>query len=67
MKGTQGVVTTSISLTENQREGLAKNLGIGLEFVPAALGVVGVPKTSASMLGLPDPMRAKFSPALIMM
>jgi len=67
MKAIQGVVATTIHLTEQQRSELAKSLGIAVEFVPASLGVVGVPKAPALTLGLSEPMRAKFSPSLIMM
>ena len=60
-------ISTKIKLTDQQRSELAQTLGIDSKFVPHELGVVGLPRDSVHTMGLPETMRAKFSPALIMM
>jgi hypothetical protein len=61
------MVTTKIQLSDQQRTELAKNLGIDVKFVPSELGILGVARDSASMLGVPKSPTTSFSPALIMM
>jgi hypothetical protein len=60
-------VSAKITLTEQQKSELAQTLGIDSRFVPNELAVLGLPRDSAHTMGLPDTMKAKFSPAIIVM
>lgn len=62
----ENIITTKVSLTEQQRTAIAKALNIESQYVPQELGIVGMPNKSAKSLGMPDLMKAKFSPALMM-
>ena len=67
MNAQTNMITTKIVLTDEQRNELAKSLGIDAQFVPKELGVVGVARDSCSTLGIPKSVTPNFSPALIMM
>lgn len=67
MNAQPNMITTKITLTDDQRAELARSLGIDAQFVPNELGVVGVARNSASTLGIPKAATPNFSPALIMM
>lgn len=60
-----GEVTTSIQLTEDQRNALGAALGIDANLIPTQLGVVGVSAAGSERLGMPT-REVRFSPALVM-
>jgi hypothetical protein len=60
-------ISTSIHLTPEQKNALASALGIDVRHIPDQLGIVGMPLPTLKTLGVPDTMKAKFSPALMMM
>lgn len=60
-------VQTAVKLTDDQRNALARTLGIDVELVPRELGVVGVPEMGAKALGMPNDMRGRFSPSVVLM
>ena len=66
-RASQEIVTHMLNLTEQQRGELARALSIDLRYVPKELGVVGMPKTSAAVMGIAEKTPVKFSPALIVM
>ena len=57
--------TMKVKLTQEQREEIAESLRIELQSVPKELGVIAVSPEASKMLGLPEDMGSKFSPALI--
>ncbi|WP_437528604.1 hypothetical protein WME79_45990 [Sorangium sp. So ce726] len=59
-------ITTKITLTDQQRSELASALNIDVQYVPQELGVVGIPRDEARLMGIPEDMKGRFSPALIM-
>jgi len=59
--------STAIRLSDEQRQALATALEIDVKFVPAELGVLGVPRRSGSLLGMPVDKAGQFAPALIIM
>jgi hypothetical protein len=57
--------TASIKLTQEQRNELANALRVKPEQIPHEIGIVAVSPESGKLMGLPEDMQARFSPALI--
>jgi hypothetical protein len=67
MASSHSSISAQIPLTGEQKSALAKTFGIDVKHVPDQIGVVGMPQSSIRTLGIPDTMKAKFSPALMML
>lgn len=57
--------TTTITLTDSQREELANNLRVKLDCIPTEIAIVAVSPQAGKAMGMPEDMNSKFSPALI--
>ena len=57
--------TTSVKLTDEQRRQIAEALRLDLDKIPDQIGLVAISPEAGKMMGLPEDMESKFSPALI--
>jgi hypothetical protein len=61
-----GTSSASVRLSDEQRQALASALSIDVKFVPAELGVVGIPRNLGPRAGIPTDRAGQFAPALMM-
>jgi len=57
--------TSTIVLTEEQRQRLAAALRVAIDQVPSTLGVVSVSPDAGRQMGVPEQFDAQFMPALL--
>jgi len=57
--------STSITLTEEQKTQLAKNLRVKVDDLPDNLAIVALAPEAAAHMGIPAGTKAHISPALI--
>lgn len=57
--------TTTIELTENQKNIICNNLRIKKDKVPNTIAIVAIAPEAGSSIGIPEDQHSTFSPALI--
>jgi hypothetical protein len=57
--------TTRITLTAEQRAQIAQDLRIDKEQVPDEIAIVSVSPEAGASMGMPEDMKGRFAPALI--
>lgn len=57
--------TTKISLTEEQRMQIADDLRVTLEDIPDEIAIVAVSPEAGVAMGMPEDMKGRFAPTLV--
>jgi hypothetical protein len=57
--------TTTIKLTEEQIQNIARNLRVDESSIPDSISIVAISPEAGLSMGLPEDMQSKFAPALI--
>ena len=57
--------TTKVTLTEEQRQQVAEDLRLDLKDVPHEISIVAVSPEAGINMGMPEDMKGRFAPALI--
>lgn len=57
--------TTKVTLSEEQRKQIADDLRIEVKDVPEEISIVAISPEAGASMGMPEDMRGRFAPALV--
>lgn len=57
--------TAKIILTEEQRKQIAQDLRVEVKDIPEEISIVAISPEAGASLGMPEDMKGRFAPALV--